>query len=75
MAAARTALGDVPVQGNLDPQALHAPHDEIRRRVKQIIERAGPKGHIFNLGHGITPDIDPAAVGAAVDAVHAHRWS
>jgi uroporphyrinogen decarboxylase len=72
---ARKILGDVPVQGNLDPQALHAPHDEIRRRVNQIIHRAGPKGHVFNLGHGITPDIDPAAVQAAVDAVHAHSWS
>ena len=73
IATAREALGDVPVQGNLDPQALHAPHEEIRRRVRSIIERAGPKGHIFNLGHGITPDIDPEAVGAAVDEVH--RWS
>lgn len=73
--AAREALGDVPVQGNLDPQALHAPHDEIRRRVNAIIERAGPKGHIFNLGHGITPDIDPEAVGVAVDTVHNYRWS
>lgn len=73
--AAREALGDVPVQGNLDPQALHAPHDEIRRRVKAIIDAAGPKGHIFNLGHGLTPDIDPDAVAAAVAAVHAHTWS
>jgi uroporphyrinogen decarboxylase len=73
--AAREALGDVPVQGNLDPQALHAPHDEIRRRVKAIIDAAGPKGHIFNLGHGLTPDIDPDAVAAAVAAVHAHSWS
>lgn len=71
---AREALGDIPVQGNLDPQALHAPHDEIRRRVNAIIERAGPKGHIFNLGHGITPDIDPEAVGVAVDTVHNFRW-
>ena len=72
---ARKALGDVPVQGNLDPQALHAPHDEIRRRVQAVIERAGPKGHIFNLGHGITPDIDPDAVRVAVETVHSHRWS
>jgi uroporphyrinogen decarboxylase len=72
---ARRTLGDVPLQGNLDPQALHAPHDEIRRRVHQIIEKAGPRGHVFNLGHGITPDIDPAAVGAAIDAVREWSWS
>ena len=72
---ARAVLGDVPVQGNLDPSALHAPPDEIRRRVRTIIERAGPKGHIFNLGHGITPDIDPDAVGAAVDEVTRWSWS
>jgi len=72
---ARRVLGDVPVQGNLDPQALHAPQDEIRRRVRRIIESAGPKGHVFNLGHGITPDIDPDAVGAAVDEVHNWSWS
>ena len=73
--AARAILGDVPVQGNLDPSALHAPHDEIRRRVRKIIESAGPKGHIFNLGHGITPDIDPEAVGVAVDEVTRWTWS
>ncbi len=72
---AREALGDIPVQGNLDPQALHAPHDEIRRRVHRIIEKAGPKGHVFNLGHGITPDIDPEAVGAAIAAVRDWSWS
>ena len=75
IAHAREALGSLPVQGNLDPQALHAPHDEIRRRVRRIIERAGPLGHIFNLGHGITPDIDPDAVGAAIDEVRAWSWS
>lgn len=75
IAHAREVLGDVPLQGNLDPQALHAPHEEIRRRVRQIIERAGPKGHVFNLGHGITPDIDPEAVGAAIDEVCAWSWT
>ena len=59
----------------MDPQALHAPHEEIRRRVRRVIESAGPKGHIFNLGHGLTPDIDPAAVGAAVDEVRNWSWS
>jgi len=73
--AARKLLGDVAVQGNMDPMALHAPHDEIRRRVRKIIAAAGPKGHIFNLGHGLTPDIDPQAVGVAVDEVCGWSWS
>ena len=72
---ARAVLGDVPVQGNLDPQALHAPHEEIRRRVHRVIEKAGPRGHIFNLGHGLTPDIPPEGVGVAIDAVRSWSWS
>jgi uroporphyrinogen decarboxylase len=47
-------LGDVAVQGNLDPMVLFAPPAEIERRAADIIQRAaGRPGHIFNLGHGI----------------------
>jgi len=75
MAQARAVLGDTPVQGNLDPSVLHAPHDEIHRQVHAIIEAAGPRGHVFNLGHGITPEVPPEGVAAAIDAVRSWSWS
>jgi uroporphyrinogen decarboxylase len=62
---------DVAVQGNLDPVALFAPPDEIRRRVARILERAaGRPGHVFNLGHGVLPETPPEHVAALIDAVH-----
>ena len=61
----------VGVQGNLDPAALFAPADEIRRQVARILERAGGRpGHVFNLGHGVLPDTPVAHVAALIDAVH-----
>ncbi len=65
-------LGDgVAVQGNLDPLLLGAPRELLTRRVDDILARArGASGHIFNLGHGILPDTDPAAVKFVVDLVH-----
>ena len=66
----RAAVGDgVALQGNLDPGALYAPPAEIRRRVGAVLAKAGPVGHIFNLGHGVTPETDPAHVRAMVEAV------
>jgi len=68
---ARKVLGpDVAVQGNLDPTALFLPRAELEERVQDILRRAGPRGHIFNLGHGILPPTDPDAARAMVDAVH-----
>lgn len=69
---ARRRVGDrVALQGNLDPAVLHASPDVIRAQVQATLQSfgAGP-GHIFNLGHGITPDIDPENVRVLVDAVH-----
>ena len=61
----------VGVQGNLDPVALFAPPAEIRKRVAEILDRAGGRpGHIFNLGHGILPETPVEHVIAMVDAVH-----
>ncbi len=49
-----SGLGDVAVQGNLDPATLFAPWPELERRAKDVLDRAdGRPGHIFNLGHGI----------------------
>jgi uroporphyrinogen decarboxylase len=63
--------GDVGVQGNLDPVALFAPPEEIRRQVARILaSAAGRRGHVFNLGHGILPETPLAHVAAMIDAVH-----
>ncbi|PTL75333.1 uroporphyrinogen decarboxylase [Vitiosangium sp. GDMCC 1.1324] len=70
---ARRVLGpDVAVQGNLDPLHLFLPREELEQRVVDILRRAGPVGHIFNLGHGILPPTDPDAAKFLVDAVHKH---
>ncbi len=64
-------LGDVSVQGNLDPVALFAPHDVLAAKVRDIMRRAGGRpGHIFNLGHGILPGTPVDNVRAVVDIVH-----
>lgn len=62
---------DRAVQGNLDPVALFAPMDEIRRRAKIILDQAaGRPGHVFNLGHGILPHTPVDHVKALVEFVH-----
>ncbi|MBS0570380.1 MAG: uroporphyrinogen decarboxylase [Proteobacteria bacterium] len=73
LGAARTRVGDrVALQGNLDPAVLHASSDAIRSEAKRVLADFGPHpGHVFNLGHGITPDVDPERLGLLVDAVHA----
>ena len=68
---ARARVGEgVALQGNLDPLALFLPQAELETRVKDILRRAGPLGHNFNLGHGILPPTSPEAAKAMVDAVH-----
>lgn len=70
MARARIG-GKVALQGNLDPVALYAGPEVIRRKVKSVLQKYGTgSGHVFNLGHGILPDIDPEHVAAMVNAVH-----
>jgi uroporphyrinogen decarboxylase len=74
----RSPLGEVravlgpgkAVQGNLDPAALFAPHDELRRQADRVLAEGGGRGHVFNLGHGIWPDTSPEAVARLVDHVH-----
>lgn len=69
---ARARVGDkVALQGNLDPVTLYAPPDIIRQRVKAILEAYGRgSGHVFNLGHGILPDVPTEHAGAMIAAVH-----
>jgi uroporphyrinogen decarboxylase len=69
---ARKRVGDkVAIQGNLDPCALYASPQRIREEVATVLESYGPgPGHVFNLGHGIQPFVDPARLAVLVDAVH-----
>jgi uroporphyrinogen decarboxylase len=68
---ARAQVGEkVALQGNMDPALLRASPGRIRQEVATILESFGSgEGHVFNLGHGITPDINPDNVTAFVDAV------
>jgi uroporphyrinogen decarboxylase len=72
LAEAWSVLGDdVAVMGNMDPIVLYTSPDEIRARVQTVLDKAGGRpGHIFNLGHGILPDMPPEHVAELVDAVH-----
>jgi uroporphyrinogen decarboxylase len=69
---ARMQLGDqVAVQGNLDPTVLFAPEAHIEREVQRILdENGGRPGHIFNLGHGILPEVAPEKAAFLVECVH-----
>ena len=69
---ARREVGDrVALQGNLDPCVLYTSPATIRDRVRRVLDAYGPgPGHVFNLGHGLQPGMDPARVAALVDAVH-----
>ena len=70
MAVARETLGrDVPVQGNIDPMVLFAPEEVIRREVAECLEKAGPTGHILNVGNGIIQGTPPENVGLLFDLV------
>jgi len=68
---ARQTVGDrVALQGNMDPSVLRGSDQSIRAEVGTILNSFGQgPGHVFNLGHGITPDIDPQKVKVLVDAV------
>jgi uroporphyrinogen decarboxylase len=72
LATAREYVSDkVALQGNLDPATLRESPEVIRQGVADTLASYGKgPGHVFNLGHGITPDIDPDNLGALVDAVH-----
>ncbi len=74
LAAARAAVGGrVALQGNLDPSALFAPPDTLRAEAARVLDSFGPgPGHVFNLGHGITPDVDPDQVAVLIDAVRGY---
>lgn len=69
---ARRRVGEtVALQGNLDPSVLYSSGDKIEAEVARLLASYGTgPGHVFNLGHGVHPEIDPDHVKALVDAVH-----
>ncbi len=76
---ARRRIGsNIALQGNLDPAMLYGSPDAIRTQVQRALDEyaegngGSREGHVFNLGHGLSPDMNPDHVGALVDAVHAH---
>ncbi|HEU4814400.1 MAG TPA: uroporphyrinogen decarboxylase family protein, partial [Xanthomonadaceae bacterium] len=75
--AARRVEGRVALQGNLDPATLYAAPGAIRAAAQAALDgyAAGNggsrEGHVFNLGHGMSPDMDPDRVAVLVEAVHA----
>ena len=71
---ARERLGDRPVQGNLDPSYLFGDPSFVRERTREVIEAAGPRGHILNLGHGVNKDTPVESVEAFVDTAKAFSW-
>jgi uroporphyrinogen decarboxylase len=62
---------DVGVQGNLDPVSLYADLPVLKQRARDVLDSvSGRNGHIFNLGHGVMPDMNPDHVKALVEYVH-----
>lgn len=72
LADARSRVGSqVALQGNMDPSVLYASPEVIREQVDKVLTSFGHgNGHVFNLGHGIHPGIDPEHAGAMIEAVH-----
>lgn len=68
---ARERVGSrVALQGNLDPAVLLADPAVIRSEVRQTLASFGQsEGHVFNLGHGITPDVDPENLSTLISTV------
>ena len=74
--AVSAALGErFVLQGNLDPCVLLAPGDVVARSARSVLEHASrvPRGHVFNLGHGILPETPVESVLRLVETVRAHR--
>jgi uroporphyrinogen decarboxylase len=74
IAEAKARVGDkVALQGNMDPCVLYASADRVEQEVKSVLDGFGAgTGHVFNLGHGIHPTVNPDNMTRLVDTVHAH---
>ena len=74
-AEARETLGkERIIQGNLEPCSLYAPPEKIEEMAISLLEEAGPDRHVFNLGHGILPDVPVPHAQALVNAVRSYRY-
>ncbi|KPD21189.1 MULTISPECIES: uroporphyrinogen decarboxylase [Idiomarina] len=63
--------GQVALQGNMDPSVLYAKPERIEEEVQTILQSYGSgTGHVFNLGHGIHPEVDPEHAAAFINAIH-----
>lgn len=70
--ARQRANSKAALQGNMNPASLLNQPEQIRSEVSEILASYGQgTGHIFNLGHGITPDVPPEHLGVLIEAVHA----
>ena len=67
MTQAREQLGDQPVQGNLDPSVLLGEDEHVREQTLEVIDAAGPEGHVLNLGHGLHRDTPVESVRTFVE--------
>tara|TARA_B100000959_G_scaffold121656_1_gene127804 strand:+ start:4379 stop:5419 length:1041 start_codon:yes stop_codon:yes gene_type:complete len=71
--AERRVGSKVALQGNLDPSVLYASPEVIKSEAHKILDQfQGSTGHVFNLGHGITPEVNPESMKVLVDAVHSY---
>ncbi|XP_076463238.1 uroporphyrinogen decarboxylase-like isoform X2 [Babylonia areolata] len=68
--ARRLTAPRVTLQGNMDPVMMFATKEEIRKGVKEMLEKFGTQRYIANLGHGVMKDTDPDHLGEFIHAVH-----
>jgi uroporphyrinogen decarboxylase len=74
--ARRAVEGRAALQGNLDPAALLGPPAALRAETLRVLDSFGAgSGHVFNLGHGITPDVDPQRVAELIETVQSYQVS
>jgi uroporphyrinogen decarboxylase len=75
LSSARQAVGGrIALQGNLDPSALFSPPEVLRAEALRVLDSyGGGSGHVFNLGHGITPEVDPERVALLVETVQGYK--
>lgn len=70
----RSHVGETrTLQGNLDPCVLYAPHKEVEKLTKNMLDSFTSKRHIVNLGHGVYPDVEPEKVKTFINTVKEYQ--